>query len=622
MVDTSVFAPERPIFEPLPVLRGDLRQARPPVVFSPGTDLDTRLLLDPSDDELLRYNELLRAAKLEVLQTAEAKKRRRVAAVRFAKRIRLQHDPDTGAPYSGAAASRQAERALVEVSDFAGVLSGGFLLEFNDGATATVDAVIANPDGFRDKTLADPLEPDYGGGGNKAKLFENPDRSLVIHSFEHGGRNFLLERDLSTVGAAIATLRVPRDAPPEPPIPATSSKSVGVPQALAVDRELLANPPGLIGQIADFADSRTIRETRYFSVATALLAVSALTQNRFVLTVPDGGPLSSLNLFMVLVAASGVGKEAPQKTLQFLLAVVGMEEIELDPASEQGLMRRLASNPAALVVYDEFGRHLTAMQSPTGGHAYALMTAYMKLFGKAFGRTAERVYANKKDNIPAVNRPYVVLLGLSTKEHLAEAMSNSDIVDGTLNRLLMVEEPDPDPPFRNGAAKERPSAEVVAALTWLSSQPDPRWAKLAAPSESAAGPPSLENRPQVWTGEIHLAVDAHTALIQFRSDASALRVRAGDHGPLYVRAYENALRVTGCLAAADAALDPEHRLVASLLHARYAINFVLWSIELQARSLVPDLSTTARNMPEKVLAAMWSWLDRPSGKFSEVNRRG
>ena len=73
-------------------------------------------------------------------------------------------------------------------------LSGDFPLPFDDPKLAgtTVADVLANPDKFLDKTLADPFEgPRYGKG--KARIYRRENASLLINSFAHGGIQYELK---------------------------------------------------------------------------------------------------------------------------------------------------------------------------------------------------------------------------------------------------------------------------------------------------------------------------------------------------------------------------------------------------------------------------------------------
>jgi Family of unknown function (DUF5906) len=88
----------------------------------------------------------------------------------------------------------EAQKAFAKQCD--GLLSPEIVLEFDDDdlAGCTVRDVLANPDQFIGRTLADPIEGiEYGRG--KAKVLQRRDGTLWISSFAHGGGTFRLLSD-------------------------------------------------------------------------------------------------------------------------------------------------------------------------------------------------------------------------------------------------------------------------------------------------------------------------------------------------------------------------------------------------------------------------------------------
>jgi hypothetical protein len=73
------------------------------------------------------------------------------------------------------------------------VLSGDIPIQLDDGTIATIREILADRPAFHKKTCADPLEPEYGGGQNKAIIYT--DGHPHIWSFAHGGIDYRLETD-------------------------------------------------------------------------------------------------------------------------------------------------------------------------------------------------------------------------------------------------------------------------------------------------------------------------------------------------------------------------------------------------------------------------------------------
>ena len=217
VVDRTVGAPERLVFEGAPVLEPPLGQdltARAPE-WADGEALDARAACPP----------LTRVERAEV---AELKEAARAALAQEAARVRAAADR--------ALAERLAERHGVTPATalrMAGARHRGVLLPhvelaFDDPAigAATVAEVLREPERFVGETLADPLEGVAYGRG-KAKVMRRDDGSLWIHSFAHGRTVYELKLDALALEAALratepptaavdAYLRLLRDAELEP----------------------------------------------------------------------------------------------------------------------------------------------------------------------------------------------------------------------------------------------------------------------------------------------------------------------------------------------------------------------------------------------------------------------
>jgi hypothetical protein len=73
----------------------------------------------------------------------------------------------------------------------------------------------------------------------------------------------------------------------------------------------------------------------------------------------------------------------------------------------------------------------------------------MRLYGQANSTYVGRVYADEKDNIPPIDRPFVNIFGTTTERSLVSAISNKDVLDGHLNRMLIVHMTSRSPDFRD-----------------------------------------------------------------------------------------------------------------------------------------------------------------------------
>ncbi|MGL4964961.1 MAG: DUF3987 domain-containing protein [Inquilinus sp.] len=74
-------------------------------------------------------------------------------------------------------------------------LSGEWPVYLDGGRAVTVDEILDRPAEFHRKTCADPLEPEYGGGRNKAVIYTDRPPARIF-SQAHGGIDYRLTRTL------------------------------------------------------------------------------------------------------------------------------------------------------------------------------------------------------------------------------------------------------------------------------------------------------------------------------------------------------------------------------------------------------------------------------------------
>jgi hypothetical protein len=181
LIDRAVGSPERLIFEAPPIIIPPLVQEPRLAEAYEGAIVDTRSACPP-----LTAGEKAEAQKLKDAEKLRLKPEREEKRAKWSdghiKRLVASGMPEAWA------------RAQVDHWIDQQELSGDFPLPFDDPklASTTVADVLAKPDKFLDKTLADPFEgPRYGNG--KARIYRRENASLFIHSFAHGGIRYELK---------------------------------------------------------------------------------------------------------------------------------------------------------------------------------------------------------------------------------------------------------------------------------------------------------------------------------------------------------------------------------------------------------------------------------------------
>ena len=195
LLDTSASGSgERLWFEADAILAEGLEQvvgSREPVA-TPGGMLDTKQALAPlTAEEMDRLRGIHAELRASVAEEAASKRQRH--AERMREQI-VQSGEDA------ATAQNVIERLLD--ADRRGVLNGRHCLHLDDGRIVSVADILVDRASFHRATCADPLEPNYGGGINKAIIFTDGHHPRLF-SHAHGGRLFTLALDEDDVVAAV-----------------------------------------------------------------------------------------------------------------------------------------------------------------------------------------------------------------------------------------------------------------------------------------------------------------------------------------------------------------------------------------------------------------------------------
>lgn len=205
----------------------------------------------------------------------------------------------------------------------------------------------------------------------------------------------------------------------------------------------LLSIPGVLGMAVDHYNLTSTTYQPQFAVQTAL-ALGSVVLARHWKTEAD----NYASLYLVNLGVTGSGKEFSRRFLSKALEESGLESV-IGPAkyaSEAGIMSELAWKPRHVTVYDEFGRLLDSTKGSGNTNLRDAQTILMSLFGllgdsarptaySTNGKTADQIKAMRNQ---VIRRPAVTLLGLSTPETFFDALSQDDVANGFLNRLLVV----------------------------------------------------------------------------------------------------------------------------------------------------------------------------------------
>ncbi len=218
--------------------------------------------------------------------------------------------------------------------------------------------------------------------------------------------------------------------------PATKTKKGEIPPHLLT-------VPGVLGQAVAHYNATSTRFQPQYAVQAAL-ALGSVVLGRYWQTESD----NFSSLYLVNLGATGRGKEFGRTFLDRVLEEAGLGALvgPMKYASEPAIMGELAWKPRHITVYDEFGRLLSSTGSSGNTNLRDAQTLLMSIFGQlggtarptaysTNGKTAQQIEAMRNQKVV---RPAITILGLSTPETFFDALSQDDVANGFLNRLLVV----------------------------------------------------------------------------------------------------------------------------------------------------------------------------------------
>lgn len=347
----------------------------------------------------------------------------------------------------------------------------------------------------------------------------------------------------------------PRVAPPAPPAHNGHARPplvrAGAPVAIYA-----RTPPGLVGQLADYFYATSIRPVREISLLAAIGLVAGIAGRSYNISG------TGLNQYLLLVAKTGTGKEDGPSGIERVLAAVRprvpMVDEFLGPsafASGQAVIRVLDKRPCFLSLLGEFGLTLQTLNDPRAPASTLLLKrVLLDLYTKSGWNKVLRstAYSDSDKNTQTVFAPNVSFLGDSTPESFFDSLSSSDIADGLIPRLHVVEYKG-ERPHRNKAAGAPPSPELVLAVE-----------DLAATAVTTRNNSTCAN-VQVTSAALDV-LDAfdETCDKHMRADYNTVAVQ------LWNRAHLKALKIAGLLAVGCNL----HQPAVTQEHAEWAVEFV------------------------------------------------
>lgn len=337
--------------------------------------------------------------------------------------------------------------------------------------------------------------------------------------------------------------------PPEeaPPVPETTP---------SVPESTLEYPGGLIGEVAQYIFSSSVRPVHEVSITAALGMIAGIAGRAYNISG------TGLNQYIILLARTGSGKEgmsggidrlfkASRETIPVVDQFVGPGVF----ASGQALIKILETKPCFMSVQNEFGLTLQMICDPRANSANKMLKrVLLDLYTKS-GQgdiLQPMVYSDKDKNTLPVHAPAITIIGESTPEAFFNGLGQQHISEGLIPRFSIIEYNGDRPPL-NDARFMPPNPGLVKKINDL-----------------LLTVLSLHQNNQVI--HIKLSADAKKLLNEFNEHADKHMNMASKEVELQLwnRAHLKALKMAGLLAVGHSIHDP----VVSAADAQWAIRFV------------------------------------------------
>lgn len=361
-------------------------------------------------------------------------------------------------------------------------------------------------------------------------------------------------------------------------------------------------PPGFAGIIAGFIYNSSPRQVREVSIVAALGLLAGICGKAYNI------PQSGLNIYLILVARSAIGKEAMHSGISHLLAklresIPGVENfVDFNEfASGPALTKACATNSSFLNVAGEWGQKLKRISKEDGrdGPMQALRTVMTNLYQKS-GPTATvggLSYSDKEKNVASVSGVAYSMIGETTPGTFYDSLTDSMMEDGFLSRFTVIEYNGHRPPT-NPDQSTVPDPRITEGLSGLIVQ-------------------AMTLLTRFQTCQVKFSAEAQEMVQAFDKTCDERINATSDEGErqAWNRAHLKVLRISALLAVADNFLYPEVQVV----HAQWALDVVHRDIAVMSRRIAEgDVGIGDAARERKMMAVMREYRDKPVAKSYKI----
>lgn len=351
-------------------------------------------------------------------------------------------------------------------------------------------------------------------------------------------------------------------------------------------------PPGMVGAIAAFIYNSSPRPVKEVAIVAALGLMAGICGKAWHI------PQSGLNLYIILVARSAIGKESMHSGISMIMSKLresvpqAMQFVDFnDFASGQALVKACAANPCFLNISGEWGRKLKRLSNDAAsdGPIQGLRTVMTNLYQKS-GPTSTvggLSYSNKESNVASVSGVSYSMIGETTPGTFYEALTESMMEDGFMSRFTIIEYTGERPPMNRNVTTEM-DPNLAEALANLCTH-------------------SLTLLSRYTHQLVSFSHDAKSMMDAFdlKCDQEINNTVEESWRQMWNRAHLKACRISALLAVADNWLNP----VVERHHAEWALHVVLRDIGVMSNRIISgDIGNTDAAREKKLLRIIGEYL--------------
>ncbi|HHK5321900.1 TPA: DUF3987 domain-containing protein [Pseudomonas aeruginosa] len=363
----------------------------------------------------------------------------------------------------------------------------------------------------------------------------------------------------------------------------------------------LAWPPGIAGSIANLIYTSSMRPVPEVAIVSALGLLAGVCGRSWVI------PKSGLNVYIVLLARSGIGKEAMSEGISMFIHGAGKYRQDVEAhfsfneyASGQALTKAVANAPCFTHIAGEFGRKLKAMSNGKDPAMQSLRSVMTKIYSKSGPNAIAGGidYSNKDNNVASIVGASYSMIGDSTPGTFREALTSDMMEDGFLSRFTVVEYTGQRPPRNPHYFTELPDA----------------WAQWFASLTAHAQLLASNGKPL----PVQFDEPATELFDQFDQECDAEVNSTDDESrrQMWNRAQLKSLRIAALLAVADNHVHP----CVNVEHAQWAIDLIRHDIALFSERLRSgDIGEGSDVCERKLLSIMKEYLVEEPSKGYKIH---